>query len=30
MNEKFMNKTLKGSSKTLWQPQKAQKSQKSS
>jgi unsaturated rhamnogalacturonyl hydrolase len=22
MNEKFMNKTLKGSSKTLWQPQK--------
>ena len=24
MNEKFMNKTLKGSSRSLWQPQKAQ------
>jgi unsaturated rhamnogalacturonyl hydrolase len=28
MNEKFMNKTLKGSSKSLFEPQKARRSQK--
>ena len=30
MNEKFMNKTLNGSSKSLWQPQNAQKTKKNS